>query len=235
MLKAIVFDLDDTLYDQQRPFQQALFSVWNDPAVSGHVLTDLFKAFKHMNDRVAKLETLTMNHVFNRLNDVLTQHDLPTLTNSVWLAFATVTEQKQKNHPVFRYSSTTAALNKHYELGVITNGESNTQSEKFSHLELEQWVKKENVVISDEVGLRKPDPRIFTHFNRQMNLQANEVVYIGDNFEKDMVGAKQAGWHAFWFNHRHLEMPKSDFIPDQTVESPTELAELLQAMSVTNY
>ena len=50
MLKAIVFDLDDTLYDQQRPFQQALASVWNDPAVSGHVLTDLFKAFKHMND-----------------------------------------------------------------------------------------------------------------------------------------------------------------------------------------
>ncbi len=36
--------------------------------------------------------------------------------------------------------------------------------------------KKENVVISDEVGLRKPDPRIFTHFNRLMNLQANEVV-----------------------------------------------------------
>lgn len=87
MLKAIVFDLDDTLYDQQRPFRQALLSVWNDPAVSGHVLTDLFKVFKHMNDRVANLETLTMNHVFDRLNDVLSQHELPTLANSVWLAF----------------------------------------------------------------------------------------------------------------------------------------------------
>lgn len=236
MLKAIVFDLDDTLYDQQRPFQQALASVWNDPAVSSHVLTDLFKAFKHMNDRVAKLETLTMNHVFNRLNDVLTQHDLPTLTNSVWLAFCDRYRTETKKITLFSdIQAQLPLLNKHYELGVITNGESNTQSEKFSHLELEQWVKKENVVISDEVGLRKPDPRIFTHFNRQMNLQANEVVYIGDNFEKDMVGAKQAGWHAFWFNHRHLEMPKSDFIPDQTVESPTELAELLQAMSVTNY
>ncbi|WP_252904439.1 hypothetical protein [Secundilactobacillus silagei] len=50
-----------------------------------------------------------------------------------------------------------------------------------------------------------------------------------------MVGAKQAGWHAFWFNHRHLDMPKSELIPDQTVESSAELAELLQAMNVTNY
>lgn len=50
-----------------------------------------------------------------------------------------------------------------------------------------------------------------------------------------MLGAKQAGWHAFWFNHRGLDLPKSDYIPDQTVESPAELAELLQAMTVTAY
>ncbi|MCH5461247.1 HAD family hydrolase [Lactobacillus sp. LC28-10] len=236
MLKAIVFDLDDTLYDQQRPFQQALFSVWNDPAVSGHVLTDLFKTFKHMNDRVAKLETLTMNHVFSHLNDVLTKYNLPTLANSVWLAFWDRYQAEAQTISLFSDIQTQLPLLKdHYELGVITNGESNTQSEKLSHLDLHRWVNHDNVVISDEVGIRKPDPRIFTHFNRKLSLQANEVVYIGDNFEKDMVGAKKAGWHAFWFNHRHLEMPKSDFIPDQTVESSTELAELLQAMSVTNY
>ncbi|WP_054701086.1 HAD family hydrolase [Secundilactobacillus odoratitofui] len=91
------------------------------------------------------------------------------------------------------------------------------------------------MVISEEVGLIKPDARIFTYFNRLLNLQANEVVYIGDNFNNDMLGAKQAGWHAFWFNHRGLDLPKSDYIPDQTVESPAELAELLQAMTVTAY
>ncbi|MFC6253549.1 HAD family hydrolase [Secundilactobacillus hailunensis] len=236
MLKAIVFDLDDTLYDQQRPFQQALLSVWNDPAVSGHVLTDLFKVFKHMNDRVANLETLTMNRVFDRLNDVLSQHELPTLANSVWLAFCDHYHAEAQKITLFSdIQAQLPLLKDHYELGVITNGESATQSEKVAHLDLQRWIKKENVVISDEVGLRKPDPRIFTHFNRLMNLQANEVVYIGDNFKRDMVGAKKAGWHAFWFNHRHLEMPKSEFIPDQTVESPTELAELLQAMTVTNY
>lgn len=219
MLKAIVFDLDDTLYDQQRPFQQALFSVWNDPAVSGHVLTDLFKVFKHMNDRVAKIETLTMNHVFSCLNDVLVKHDLPTLTNSVWLAFCDRYHAEAQKIRLFTDIQAQLPLLKgHYELGVITNGESNTQTEKLSHLDIKRWVDKENVVISDEVGLRKPDPRIFTHFNRQMNIQPQEVVYIGDNFEKDMVGAKQAGWHAFWFNHRHLDMPQSDFIPDQTVD-----------------
>lgn len=236
MIKAIVFDLDDTLYDQQRPFQQALTSVWNDPAASGHVLTDLFEAFKHMNDRVAQLETLTMTQVFDRMNSVLDHHDLPALQHSVWLAFWDRYQAEAKNITLFKEIREQLQLLKdHYELGVITNGESHTQNQKVERLDLNQWIKQPNMVISDEVGLRKPDPRIFTYFNRLLNLQANEVVYIGDNFEKDMVGAKKAGWHAFWFNHRHLDLPKADFIPDQTIESPVELAELLQAMSVTTY
>ncbi|KRK98203.1 HAD superfamily hydrolase [Secundilactobacillus odoratitofui DSM 19909 = JCM 15043] len=236
MIKAIVFDLDDTLYDQQRPFQQALLSVWNDPAVSGSVLNDLFSTFKQLNDRVTTLETLNMTQVFDQLNTVLAHHDLPALAGSVWLAFW---DQYQKEaahiHLFTEIKDQLTFLKDHYQLGIITNGTVEAQSQKALKLNLHQWIDRKNMVISEEVGLIKPDARIFTYFNRLLNLQANEVVYIGDNFNNDMLGAKQAGWHAFWFNHRGLDLPKSDYIPDQTVESPAELAELLQAMTVTAY
>lgn len=236
MIKAIVFDLDDTLYDQQEPFQQALTSVWNDPAVSGQVLTDLFEIFKHMNDRVTKLETLTMAQVFDRLNSVLDAHSLPVLTNNVWLAFWESYQQKTAKISLFsEIRNLLTSLKDHYQLGVITNGETESQSNKVLQLDLDHYINRSNIIISDAVGLRKPDARIFTYFNRLLNLQANEVVYIGDNFETDMIGAKKAGWHTFWFNHRQAELPDAAYIPDQTVESPAELAELLEAMTVNSY
>ncbi|WP_054701083.1 hypothetical protein [Secundilactobacillus odoratitofui] len=102
MIKAIVFDLDDTLYDQQRPFQQALLSVWNDPAVSGSVLNDLFSTFKQLNDRVTTLETLNMTQVFDQLNTVLAHHDLPALAGSVWLALGPIPKRSSAHSLVYR-------------------------------------------------------------------------------------------------------------------------------------
>lgn len=236
MIKAIVFDLDDTLYDQQQPFQQALDSVWNAPTVPSHVVADLFNTFKRLTDQVTHIETPNITHTAEALNQVLKQHALPALTPSVWTAFWAQYQQEMTHIDLFsEIRHHLSLLKDHYELGIITNGPAERQSEKALQLDLHHWFKRANMVISDEVGLKKPDARIFTYFNRMLNLQANEVVYIGDNFLTDMVGAKQAGWHAFWFNHRQLELPNQDYIPDQTVETPEELADLLQAMSVTTY
>ncbi|WP_279403681.1 HAD-IA family hydrolase [Secundilactobacillus kimchicus] len=70
-------------------------------------------------------------------------------------------------------------------------GRPNNSQKKALQLDLHRWFKRANLIISDEVGLAKPDARIFTYFNRKLNLQANEVVYIGDDYNTDMIGAKQ--------------------------------------------
>lgn len=106
MIKAIVFDLDDTLYDQQRPFQQALLSVWNDPAVSGSVLNDLFSTFKQLNDRVTTLETLNMTQVFDQLNTVLAITIYQHLPAPFGSRFGTNTKKKQRTFTCLPKSKT---------------------------------------------------------------------------------------------------------------------------------
>jgi putative hydrolase of the HAD superfamily len=53
------------------------------------------------------------------------------------------------------------------------------------------------VVISAEVGVRKPDPRIFEEALRRAGVAAGEAVHVGDLPEEDIEGARRAGLGAF--------------------------------------
>ncbi len=53
------------------------------------------------------------------------------------------------------------------------------------------------LVTSEEVGVEKPDPRIFEAGLRKLGLQADEVIMIGDSLEKDIHGAEKLGIRAF--------------------------------------
>ncbi len=55
------------------------------------------------------------------------------------------------------------------------------------------------VIESAVVGVRKPDPRIFTLGVEALGLKAEEVVVVGDSIDKDIVPARQAGCHTVWF------------------------------------
>ncbi len=54
----------------------------------------------------------------------------------------------------------------------------------------------EFVVDSHEMGIEKPDPRIFAHAARRLALSASKCLYVGDLFSVDVVGARAAGMHA---------------------------------------
>lgn len=56
----------------------------------------------------------------------------------------------------------------------------------------------EAVASSSLLGYRKPDPRLFTTALARMNLSPDQVVYVGDSWERDMVGARNAGIQGIW-------------------------------------
>ena len=85
-----------------------------------------------------------------------------------------------------------------YPLGVITNGDGVQQRQKLDRTGIaERFV---SVVISGEVGVAKPQRAIFDRSARELGLQPDELLFIGDNPENDVYGATQAGWHAVWLN-----------------------------------
>lgn len=85
-----------------------------------------------------------------------------------------------------------------YPLGVITNGDGEQQRQKL------EWTsiagRFASVVISGDVGVAKPQREIFDRSAEELGLPPNELLFIGDNPENDVLGAMQAGWHAIWLN-----------------------------------
>jgi putative hydrolase of the HAD superfamily len=63
------------------------------------------------------------------------------------------------------------------------------------------------VIISAEVGLEKPDPRIFEHALQELDRSAGRAVHVGDTWEDDIVGARKAGMKAIWIAPETATMP----------------------------
>lgn len=59
------------------------------------------------------------------------------------------------------------------------------------------------MLISETIGIAKPDRRIFDQMAQQLYCEPEELLYVGDSFQNDVVGAKNAGWRVWWFNHQH--------------------------------
>lgn len=233
MIKAVVFDVDDTLYDQRVPFVAALKSLM--PTVDADI-NQLFQAYRCQSASVyAKVAAGHWSHeemAVKRLNHALHQQGLAPVSTETAVDFERAYATGLQRIQLFPGLPTALdQLKDQFQLGIITNGKTQHQLDKVMQLQMHRWIDREAIITSEEVGLAKPDPQIFTLMNHRLNLRASEVAYVGDCYGMDVKGAKQAGWHAFWFNHRNLETPDGDWIPDQTVGDSLELQDLLLALT----
>lgn len=234
MIKAIIFDLDDTLYDQKTPFVTALSQTFSR-TLSADETAHVFKRFHDFNDqtftqvadRALSLETWQTARIRHALAEFTTQ---PISTDRA-IQFEMAYQRALNHIQLFDgLASTLTRLSHCFKIGVITNGPATIQRNKLHELQIEHYVHPDHIFISEELGIAKPDPSIFTTWAHQVGIKANEAVYVGDNAALDMTSAKHAGWQTFWFNHRQNDQVKPNVIPDQIIQSPAELNELLLAL-----
>ena len=87
----------------------------------------------------------------------------------------------------------------------------------------------QEVIESAVVGVRKPDPRIFTLGVEALGLKPEEVAVVGDSMDKDIIPAKQAGCQTVWFKGEGwTDDPVDETIPDRMI---TDLSQLLKSSS----
>lgn len=84
-----------------------------------------------------------------------------------------------------------------YNIGVLSNGFRGVQHEKLRSSGIEGLV--DVVVLSDDIGVNKPDIRIYNHALHRSGATAAASVMIGDNPDTDIAGAVMAGWHAMLY------------------------------------
>ncbi|MBO0469771.1 HAD family hydrolase [Enterococcus sp. DIV0242_7C1] len=221
-MKTIVFDVDDTIYDQQQPFRNAINTVF--PTVKSDDMHELYIRFRfHSDETFPKVMSneWTLDFMrFYRIDESLKDLGYVSVTKEDGITFQKVYEEELDNivmHPelkkVFDFLK-----NKNIPMGIITNGPTDHQYKKVKQLQLEQWVPTDNIIISQSTGFQKPEKEIFDLAAKEFSMDAAHTLYVGDSFENDIAGAKNGGWHSLWFNHRLRALPEN--------ETPTHLHEV---------
>ena len=96
-------------------------------------------------------------------------------------------------------------LQKKYHLHIISNGFKETTLTKMELSALNPYFK--NVIISEDVGVNKPDKAIFEFALNKAGAQVHESIMIGDSLEADIRGAQNFGMKAIFFNPQKTKKP----------------------------
>lgn len=97
-------------------------------------------------------------------------------------------------------------------IGIITNGPGQHQRDKLKILGLDRWVDPALTVISGDEGIDKPDPEIFLRAQKRCAGSADEIIMVGDVYEKDIEPALALGWRGVLLGDVDLSVRKSDFL-----------------------
>jgi putative hydrolase of the HAD superfamily len=86
----------------------------------------------------------------------------------------------------------------------------------------------DTIIESAVVGVRKPDPRIFTLGVEALGLNSDEVVVVGDSMDKDIIPARKAGCHTVWFKGEGwTDDPVDESAADYVITALNQIIDLI--------
>jgi putative hydrolase of the HAD superfamily len=227
--RAVLFDIDDTIFDRNRAQHLAL-------EIIVRKLPEVFKNLEKERIKAAFIESdLITTRDFDAgapsegLRDIRSRLFLRILEISEEythiITHMYVREYPAVNTPVPGVKDIVSKLGEKYEMGIVSNGFADVQYTKLDTIGLRQ--KFTCIVLSEEIGIRKPNPKIFQHAVDVMKLKPEECMYVGNSYANDVIGATHAGMTTCWFNREQLEPATGDIRPDFVINDLTELIEIL--------
>lgn len=122
------------------------------------------------------------------------------------------------------------ALRKFFLIGVLSNGFLDVQYQKIFNTGLDRYIQR--LVVSDEIGVTKPDRRIFDYAIAETGANPADVIMVGDNPDADISGALNAGWKAVYYNRKGRPLvADADNDRIRVCESLREAAPLVRDLS----
>ena len=81
-----------------------------------------------------------------------------------------------------------------FQTGILSNGDSHHQRAKIKKADLADSFLPSEIIVSSEIGHRKPHHRAFREVETLFNAIPSSLIYVGDSYEVDFLGALNAGW-----------------------------------------
>ena len=112
-----------------------------------------------------------------------------------------------------------------YKMYILSNGFTELQSRKMQSAGIAHYF--DGMILSEDIGVNKPNPAIFTHALQVAGSTAEESLMIGDNYEVDIEGAQRVGIDQVFYNISKKDLNPEHPQPTFTITSLLELKEIL--------
>jgi putative hydrolase of the HAD superfamily len=231
-LKAVLFDIDDTLYSTTEFAEQARRNSIEAMIRMG-LRVDPEAALKELREVISEFASNYDRH-YDKFLRRLPPDAVGDVNPALLVAAAVVAYHETKFrqlHPFRDAVEALAILHRKTDLilGVLTEGLEVKQAEKLVRLELYPYLDPKAIFISDQVGISKPNPKLYRYALEKLELRPKQVMYVGDNPMNDIVPAKEVGMIAV----RHRGTGKyadleCSLPPDHQIEDFHELLEILR-------
>jgi HAD superfamily hydrolase (TIGR01549 family) len=218
MLTAVLFDLDDTLFDHRICARTALAELHRvHPAFEGRDFDEFERMhatfLEELHPRVIAGELGIDDARRERFRRLFRAAGLVPDEETVARAAAAYRSGYLRlRQPVSGAARLLARVRARAPIGIVSNNLLEEQQEKLRTCGLDRYV--DVLVVSEETGISKPDPRIFEIALARLGCAAADVVMVGDSWAADIIGARDAGIPPVWFN------PLGMLPPDPSAEVP---------------
>ena len=194
-IKHIFFDLDHTLWDFETNSNKTFSFIFekNDLNIKFQDFIEVYQPINHRywklyrEDKISKADLRygRLREAFDAIEFEASDNMIKILSEEYITYLASHNTLFDNAIPVLEY------LQQKYSMHIITNGFEEVQHRKLHNSNLLPFF--DQVITSEKVGVKKPNPEIFEYALDIAGASIAESIMIGDNFEADILGAKNVG------------------------------------------
>ena len=226
MIKTVLFDLDDTIFDFKMSERTALTKTLlklgiepNDYIISRYSEYNISQ-WKRLELGEISRDEVKVNR-YRLLFKEFCIDSSPELATSIYEEYLAV-----GHYFIDGAVDMLESIYKTYDLYLVSNGAKKVQDGRLASADISHFFK--DIFISEVAGHEKPSIEFFNYcFDRIPNLNKNNTIIIGDSVSSDIKGGINAGIKTMWFNP-HFDENTSSIIPDYEIHGLNEVKELLK-------
>ena len=223
MIKAVIFDMDHTLYDRDGTYRnmgESFCNVFKDYINHDKTREELVQILQQSDKEGAYCGWEGIYEKVCEYRAFRTPPSFEMFYGYIFDRFSECIEPYEDTYEILEWCKASG-----YQTGIITNGTEDFQMKKIKALQLDRHV--EHIIIGGVIGSQKPDLKPFYAMSSLLQLKPSEMVYVGDNPLNDIDASRRAGFIPIWFRSVGIwleSVERTAYCIDRLKEIPAVIA-----------
>ena len=209
MIKAVLIDIDDTIFDFEKCSKNAFKKTLKKLNLSYKEKDFLY--FNKVNDILwskQKLGEINIEEVFTHRSNMMSKYfelDIKKeIFNDLFVEFL-----YDEVEMVDGIEDLLSYLSNKYQIYAASNGLYDMQVNRIKKSNLSKYFK--DIFVSDKIGYEKPDERFFNKIMDITKYSNDDLIMIGDSIKSDIVGARNSKIKSIYFNKENKKISDKNF------------------------